>query len=154
MKQQIGIGTVWSILASLPKLLHPDYQHLDIRCIEFDGEMYTIRTFSKKCMNLKTIHGRLGSHNSNHVYFHVKPSGIQQLCYCTCPDKTCKDYISKSVSIRTKLSPEYYMTLFPDKNLQLVSVTFKLSTTEQRVKQKERVKAIVAAKRHAEAFSY
>ena len=86
-----------------------EFQNLSVLSIcELSDETVTIQVDCRYCLNKK------GFHNSNHIYFVVYKNTLAQKCYCTCADKTCKDYTSRKRKVSDTfiqlLLPNYYKT--------------------------------------------
>lgn len=130
VKEDKTDSSLWKILQKLPVCLHPCYRDVPIRQVEFHDDVYKILVHCKKCLNLRkpgAKGGEIPEHTNNNVYFLVNKLGIQQRCFCDCPDKTCRNYSSMIKPIKFMLTNDEYMSLFPP-SLDSVMLPIKLTS--------------------------
>lgn len=102
----------------------PAYKRAQVKAVKssntfkyFVVTLYASSEGASYCNNLTRV-GK--EHNSNTVYFLIKPSGICQKCFCQCTDTQdrknglCKDYMSPAKPLVTK----DLLLFFPNTNLK------------------------------------
>ncbi len=88
------------------------------------GDLYLIRVKGEGESSCGNLRAPKTQHNSNTVYFCVRPTGVSQKCFCSCNTTErritgmCKNY----ESIVKGLSAKQLLVLFPDSQTQLLKV--------------------------------